>query len=75
MSKIVLTADADLIDNSARRWIQMIETKVETLNDRTKRQTLQIRELEKEIKEMKEVIIKMKGGQKQNGNTRELGNA
>ena len=34
-------------------WISKIETKVITLNERTKRQTLQIRELRNEIKKIK----------------------
>jgi len=32
------------------QWIGKIETKLDTLNDRTKRQTLQIRELQKGLK-------------------------
>jgi len=39
-------------------WISQIETKVQTLNDRTKRQTLQIRELNHKVKELETFINK-----------------
>jgi len=32
-------------------WISMLETKVQTINERTKRQTIQIKELKKVLKE------------------------
>jgi len=38
-------------------WISQIETKMTTLNDRTKRQTLQIRELNHKIKEITKTFI------------------
>lgn len=50
-NKIILEANTKLIDNQAREQISMLWTKIETLNDRTKRQTIQINELNKRIKE------------------------
>jgi len=46
MNKIILTAEADLIDKEAREMISKIWTKLETLNDRTKTHTRAIKELE-----------------------------
>jgi len=51
-NKIVLEAETELKDNEVRKWISQLVTKIETLNDRTKRQTLQIRDLEKRIKKL-----------------------
>jgi len=51
-SKIILEADAELEDSMAREVMGKIFTKIETLNDRTKRQTLQIRELQREVKKL-----------------------
>ncbi|MDD4110192.1 MAG: hypothetical protein PHS54_01410 [Clostridia bacterium] len=53
MNKIILEAKGKLEDKELRKWVSQLATKIETLNDRTKRQTLQIRDLEKQIKEMK----------------------
>lgn len=52
MNKIILEADTKLEDNLAREQIGMLWTKMETMNDRTKRQTIQISELNKRIKEL-----------------------
>ena len=52
-NKIILEADAKLQDNELRMWVQQLCTKIETLNDRTKSHTIQIRELRNEIKELK----------------------
>jgi len=50
---IILKATAELQDLELRKWVTKLQTKIETLNDRTKRQTFQIRELEKELKLLK----------------------
>lgn len=52
-NKIILEAQTHLQDNQLREWVDKLFTKIETLNDRTKRQTIQIRELKKEIREIK----------------------
>jgi len=52
-NKIILTAEADFEDNLARQWIEKLFIKIETLNERTKNHTLQIKKLEKEVKELK----------------------
>lgn len=52
-NKIVLEADTDLKDNEVRMWVDKLCTKIETLNDRTKSHTIQIRELRNEIKELR----------------------
>ena len=52
-NKIVLEADTDLKDNEVRTWVDKLCTKIETLNDRTKSHTIQIRELRNEIKELR----------------------
>lgn len=49
-NKIVLEAETNLVDNQAREQLSMLWTKYETLNDRTKRQTIQIGDLQKQIK-------------------------
>jgi len=51
-SKIILEADAKLEDTLAREVMGKIFTKIETINERTKRQTLQIRELQREVKKL-----------------------
>ena len=55
INKIISEAKGKLEDKELREWVSRIQTKVDTLNDRTKRQTLQIRDLEKKLKEMKNV--------------------
>jgi len=50
---IILKATAELQDLELRKWVIKLQTKIETLNERTKRQTFQIRELEKELKLLK----------------------
>lgn len=52
-NKIILEADTKLQDNELRDWVDKLLTKIETLNDRTKSHTIQIRELKKEIGELK----------------------
>jgi predicted nuclease with TOPRIM domain len=51
-SKIILKAEAELEDKQAREQLGMLWTKMETLNERTKRQTIQITELNKRVKEL-----------------------
>ena len=46
-NKIILTAKTELIDKIARQQISMLWTKIETLNERTKKHTHYIKELEK----------------------------
>jgi hypothetical protein len=52
-NKIILSADTELRDNVLWEQFERLWTKVETLNERTKRQTLDIRELRKQIKDGK----------------------
>ena len=49
-SKIILTAEAELQDELLRKEFIKLQTKIDTLNDRTKAHTLQIKELEKFVK-------------------------
>lgn len=58
-NKIILTAEAQLEDKFARVMIEKLITKVETLNDRTKNHTLEIRELNKKLKELEKWKIKL----------------
>ena len=51
MNKIILTAEAKLEDKEAREWLSKLQTKVDTLNERTKSHTFQIRDLEKKLGE------------------------
>ena len=51
-NKIILKAECDFKDNELRDWVSQLETKIVTLNERTKRQTIQIRDLEKRIRIM-----------------------
>lgn len=50
MNEIILKAKGELIDKVARDLLQKIWTKIETLNDRTKQHTIEIRELREKIK-------------------------
>lgn len=52
-NKIILEAQTKLQDNELREWVDKLYTKIETLNDRTKNHTIQIRELRNEINELK----------------------
>ena len=52
-NKIILEAQTKLQDNELREWVDKLCTKIETLNDRTKNHTIQIRELRNEINELK----------------------
>ena len=53
MNKIILTADCEIEDKKLREWVSKLWTKMETLNERTKRLTRDIQELRREIKELK----------------------
>ena len=55
-NKIILEANTKLEDNQAREQLSMLWTKMETMNDRTKRQTIQISELNKKIKELEKKL-------------------
>ena len=52
-NKIILSADTKLQDNELREWVSKIQTQVETLNERAKRQTIQIDELRKLVNKLK----------------------
>jgi len=45
MNEIILKAKADLVDKEAREWLSILNTKIETLNERTKQHTKDIQEL------------------------------
>jgi len=51
-NKIILKAYTEFEDAGAREWLSTLQTKIDTLNERTKRHTLDIRELRKKIKEI-----------------------
>jgi len=51
MNKVILTADCDLKDNDLREWVSKIQRQMESINDRTKKHTLEIQELRKEKKQ------------------------
>ena len=51
MNEIVLTAKANLIDKEAREMLSILETRIDTINERTKNHTIDIRELRKLIKD------------------------
>jgi len=46
-NKIIIEGEVNLIDKEAREWISKLHTQIETLNERTKRHTLEIKRLEK----------------------------
>jgi hypothetical protein len=52
-STITLTAKSDLIDEGARSYLSQLAVKIDTLNERTKKHTIEIQELRKLIKEKK----------------------
>ncbi len=49
-SKIILTAEANLHDEELREWVDKLNTKIDTINERTKNHTLEIKELKRIIK-------------------------
>ena len=53
MTKIILDIkDCKLEDKEAREVLMKLDTKITTINERTKNHTFQIRELEKKLKEL-----------------------
>ena len=51
-NKIVLEANTELRDNELREVVNKLWVRIESINERTKRQTFQIREIEKEVKRL-----------------------
>lgn len=49
-NKIILTAEAELEDKQCRQMLASLWQKVDTINERTKQHTLDIRELRKKLK-------------------------
>jgi len=49
-NKIILEAECKFEDTELRELFTQLETKIQTLNGRTKRQTIQIRELQRKLK-------------------------
>lgn len=47
---IILKATGELIDKDARQYISVLETRIETINERTKNHTIDIKNLRKELK-------------------------
>lgn len=50
MTKITIEGDFTFEDVELRKWTQQLQTKVDSINDRTKRHTIQIIELQKGVK-------------------------
>ena len=48
-NKIVLESNTELRDNELREWVNQLNTKIDTINDRTKKHTLEIKQLKKEF--------------------------
>jgi len=59
-NKIILTADTDLIDSESRKGITQLDTRISTINDRTKNHTFQIERLDKKIIVLDNDINKIK---------------
>lgn len=51
VNKIILSAEGDLEDKVLREWVSKLSSQIENINKRTKRQTLQIQELQKKLRE------------------------
>ena len=49
-NKIILSADTEFQDNELRKWISKLITKIDTLNERTKKHTREIKELNNKLK-------------------------
>ena len=52
-NKIILEAETKLIDKGAREMLSILETRIETINERTKTHTIDIRKLKKELRDKK----------------------
>jgi len=50
-NKIILTAEAELVDKGAREFLSILERRIDRINKRTKAHTLNIKELNKKINE------------------------
>ena len=50
MNSIILTAKSNLIDKGAWEELRRLETKIDTINERTKTHTLDISQLRKQMK-------------------------
>ena len=50
MNDIILKAKARLVDEEAREHLSMLQTKVDTLNERTKQHTRDIQELRRMLR-------------------------
>lgn len=48
---IIEDPELSLVDPVARAWLKQIDTKMQTLNNRTKMHTLDIKELKKQLKD------------------------
>lgn len=55
-NKIVLTAEAEFIDDLARQLFMKLEQKVVTINERTKNHTRDIQMLNKRLKELEKAF-------------------
>ena len=49
-NQIILEADTDLVDHQAREMLSILETKIATINERTKIHTIDIRKLKRDKK-------------------------
>jgi len=49
MNKIILTAETNFEDKELRDWVSKLNTKIDTINERTKNHTLEIRELKEKL--------------------------
>lgn len=49
--EIKIQGTISLADEPAREMLKSLETRIETINERTKQHTLEIRELKKQIKD------------------------
>lgn len=52
-NKVIIEGNVRFEDLELREWVNKLQTKMETLNERYKRQTIQIKELEELKKEIK----------------------
>lgn len=57
-NQIILKAEGELVDKECRELLNKIWTKLDTINDRTKAHTLQIKELEKKLYSRQDVKLK-----------------
>ena len=53
MNRIILTAETDFHDRELREWFEKMQTQIQTMNERTKLHTLEIRKLKNKLKEVK----------------------